>query len=88
MRDSLDVASVNLFFCLFIFIVGCFIYAKNKKNKAPFNIGVAFGIFSVSHLLTLMGMDRDFQTTILLTRIFGYLIIAFTLYNMEFSEKR
>ena len=45
--------------------------------------GVAFGLFAVSHLITLLGMERALESTMVLIRIFGYLIVLFTLYQIE-----
>jgi hypothetical protein len=72
---------INLALSLVILMLGCWDYIKTKR-QAPFFIGVAFGLFSVSHLITLMGVERNFETTVILVRIFAYLIVAATLVKM------
>ena len=80
---NLDVmTTVNLGLSILILIVGCRGYIK-YKDKTPFHVGVAFGLFAVSHLITLLGMERALESTMVLIRIFGYLIVLFTLYQIE-----
>ena len=76
---------INLVLSLAILVVGCLGYSL-KKDKNAFHIGVAFGLFSVSHMITFFRMERSFETTMILIRIFGYLIILFTLHQMEFKK--
>ena len=71
-------AVVNLILSIAILIIGCWDYAKTKK-QTPFFIGVAFGLFSLFHIITFFGIARDYQATLVLTQIFGYLIVLFTL---------
>jgi Ca2+/Na+ antiporter len=78
-------AGINLLLCIIIFILGCWGYAKTKK-KTPFYIGSAFGLFAVSHLSTVMGVERTQVLANILIRIFGYAIVALSLYHMN-SEK-
>lgn len=68
----------NLILCIIILGIGCWSYAV-KKNKAHFGIGVAFGLFAVSHLISLMGMEYNLSVTVILIRVFAYLIVAFAL---------
>ena len=80
---GLDLVTViNLVLSLMILIVGCWGYLK-YKDKTSFHIGVAFGLFSVSHLISLLGMQGYFQVTVMLIRIFGYLIVLFALLQIE-----
>ena len=73
---------VNLVLCLLILGVGCLGYMRTK-NKAPFHIGVAFGLFAVSHVISLFGVQRSFAVTIMLIRVFAYLIVLFSLWEMR-----
>ena len=76
------VAAINLMLSVIILIVGCWDYIKTKR-QSPFFIGVAFGLFGVSHLIRLMGVERNFEFTVILVSIFGYLIVASTLVKMS-----
>lgn len=65
---------LNAIFCLAILVIGCAIYIATRE-KTPFHIGVAFGLFAVAHVIDLIGIRIMFGPTILLVRVFGYLII-------------
>ena len=62
-------------------VLGCLGYVKTKR-KSPFFIGVAYGLFGVSHLIRLMGLENTFDFTVRLIRIFGYLIVAAAVFRM------
>jgi len=72
---------VNFVLSLLIFIVGCHAYVKTK-DRTPFYIGTAFALFTLSHLISLIGMEYVFKTTMILIRAFAYVIVLTTLYNM------
>ena len=74
--------AVNLVLCILIFAVGCIGYMKTKI-KAPFNIGVAFGLFAVSHVIVLFGVQGSFAATVMLIRVFANLIVLFSLWEMR-----
>lgn len=73
---------VNLILCLVILGLGCWDYARTKR-QTPFFIGAAFGLFGVSHLITFMGLEKQLELTVVLVRTFGYLIVAATLVRMR-----
>lgn len=77
---------VNLVLCLLILAVGCFDYARTKI-RGPFNIGVAFGLFAVSHAISFFGMQRSLALTVILIRIFAYLIVLLSLWEMRSKSK-
>jgi hypothetical protein len=80
---GLDVVNaLNLALCALILAVGCVDYARTKV-KAPFHIGVAFGLFAVSHVIALAGVQRSFAATNILIRVFAYLIVLFSLWEMR-----
>ena len=74
--------AVNMVLCIMIFAVGCIGYMKTKI-KASFHIGVVFGLFAVSHVIALFGVQRSFAVTIMLIRVFAYLIVLFSLWEMR-----
>ena len=86
MASGLDMMSImNIALCVAILALGCWGYLKTR-NKAPFHISIAFGLFAISHLITFLGMERDLWVTMTLIRIFGYLIVLFALYNLAFEK--
>lgn len=72
---------VNFILSFLTFIIGCWAYAKTR-NKTPFYVGIAFGLFSLSHLISLLGIHRSFRETLILIRMFGYFIVLTTLYHI------
>jgi len=75
------VTIINLALSVVILVIGCWGYVKTKRQTLFF-IGVAFGLFSVLHLITLMGVEKNFEATTILIRIFAYLITASSLIKM------
>jgi hypothetical protein len=80
---GIDVVNAfNLLLCTLILAVGCIGYARTKA-KELFHIGVAFGLFAVSHVIAIFGVQRNFAVTTILIRIFAYLIVLFSLWGMR-----
>jgi hypothetical protein len=70
---------LNLGLCVVILLLGYLVYHKRDIISALF-IGIAFGIFGLSHLNTLFVPPLFPEVTFALLRICGYLIIAAALY--------
>jgi len=70
---------VNLFLCLVILVLGYLVYRKRNSISALF-IGVAFGLFGLSHMSTLLGQTLFPEVTFMLLRICGYLFVIAALY--------
>ncbi|MDD1699873.1 MAG: hypothetical protein LUQ04_03650 [Methanoregula sp.] len=75
---------VNLILCAAILLLGYFVYRKRESIGALF-IGIAFGMFGLSHLNTLLGLTLFPEVTFVLLRICGYLFVAAALY-IAFTE--
>lgn len=73
------VVGVNLVLCIVIFILGYLVYRRRYKIGALF-IGIAFGMFGLSHLNTLFESALFPDVTFILFRICGYLLVAVALY--------
>lgn len=76
---------LNLALSIAIFVLGCWGYEK-RKNGAALCVGVAFGLFGVSHLLTLLGFGLSFGTVLIAVRTAAYLTVAFALYTVVGSS--
>jgi uncharacterized membrane protein (UPF0136 family) len=70
--------SVNLVLCIVILALGIWAYVK-KKWDVPLYIGVAFGLFGVSHTLTLMGLAASLDAFVIVIRVIGYLLVVVAL---------
>ncbi len=70
-----------------VVIVGMGYWAYRKSgNKIPAYIGIAFGIFIIANLITVLGYAETLGTVLLIIRSLAYLIFIFALY--KFTSKR
>ena len=70
--------SINLVLCIVILALGIWAYVK-KKWDVPLYIGIAFGLFGVSHTLTLMGLAASLDAFVIVIRVIGYLLVIVAL---------
>ncbi len=71
---------LNAVLCIIIFILG-FGALKKDVHKTPFVIGLAFGIFGASHVLTILGYGKSLESLLIVIRTFAYLIVLLALYR-------
>jgi uncharacterized membrane protein (UPF0136 family) len=72
---------VNLTLCTIILILGIFGYRK-KGNPVPLYVGIAFGLFGVSHAATILGLKDDLEAPLIVVRTIAYLAVVFALYKI------
>jgi len=77
--------TVNLVLCIIILVLGYLGY-KKSGNKMPLYIGIAFGLFGISHLMTLLGLKGTLRSILIIIRTLAYLIVVFTLYKVAFKR--
>ncbi len=75
----------NLILCVIILVLGIIGYRKSG-DMSPLYIGIAFGLFGVSHLVTLLGLKVTLTTFLIVIRTLAYLIVIFTLYRVAFRR--
>lgn len=71
---------VNLALCVAILLLGYWGYRK-RRNVVPLLIGIAFGLFGISHLVTLFGLAGDWASVLIVIRVLAYLTVVFALYK-------
>jgi len=71
-------AGINLALCIVIFLLGYLVYRKQEKISAIL-IGIAFGMFGLSHFSVLTGIAFP-EITFILLRICGYVLVAAALW--------
>lgn len=76
---------VNIALCIIILILGYLGYKQNG-NKAPLLIGIAFGLFGISHILKLFGLEVTLLNVIIVMRVIAYLMVVLALWI--FAAKR
>ena len=72
---------VNLVLCIIILALGCW-GSRKTGDKVPLYVGIAFGLFGVSHLVTLLGLKEAVETVLIVIRTLAYLIVVFALYKV------
>ncbi|MEJ2740283.1 MAG: hypothetical protein P8105_10750 [Dehalococcoidia bacterium] len=72
---------VNLILCVIILVLGILGYIK-QKGDVPLYIGFAFGLFGVSNLLNIVGLEQDMSALIIAIRIIAYILVIFALFRL------
>ena len=72
---------VNLTLCIIILVLGFFGYRKTR-NPVPLYIGIAFGLFGISHLATILGLKTALEAFLIVIRTVAYLAVIFALYTI------
>jgi len=75
----------NLILCIVIFIFGYMGY-NNARERTPLYIAVAFALFGVSHLLTLLGLKPLLSTFLIAIRTVAYLLVVYAVWRMAFAR--
>lgn len=83
---TLQIALVNLLLCFIIVLLG-YVWYKKKKNKVPFYLTLAFGLFGVSHLMSLIPAVNNLDNSIVSVRIIAYLLVIAGMHKAAFREK-
>jgi len=79
MSLNLDpVTVVNAALCVIILIMGYLGYI-NKGDKMPLFIGIAFGLFGISHIIQLLGLGESLMNGVVAVRVLAYLIVVLSL---------
>ena len=76
---------VNLILCIIIVVFGCVGFRK-AKDKWPLYIAISFGLFGLSHLLTLLGLKETLTGFLIGIRTVAYLLVIYTLYRVAFRK--
>jgi len=77
---------VNLVLCIATLILGVLGY-RRSRSLVPLYIGIAFGLFGLSHLATLLGLKDTLEAVLVVVRTAAYLLVAFALYVVAFGKK-
>jgi hypothetical protein len=77
---------VNLILSAIILIMGIWAYYTGKVRSTLY-VGIAFGLFAISHLLTILGLAASLSVLILILRLIGYLLVIYAIYIVIAKEK-
>ena len=75
------ITAVNLVLCVVILGLGIWAYTKGK-GEVPLYIGIAFGLFAVSHLLQLVGLGASLDILLIIIRLVAYVLVIYVLYRI------
>ena len=70
----------NFVLCVIILILGYATYWRSGDEKVIY-LGMAFGIFGVSHLAMLLGMREPLESFLIFIRTIAYILVAIALYK-------
>lgn len=79
------VSIINLLLCVIILVLGYVSYRRNK-NKIAFYLSISFGLFGISHLMTLFETGTDLEGVFIIIRILAYLLVIVALYKTVFKK--
>lgn len=77
----MEITIVNLILCIVILVLGIWAYTK-KKGDVSLYIGIAFGLFAITHLLTLLDLAASLTVLLIIVRLIAYLLVVFALYRI------
>lgn len=75
----------NLILCVIIVVFGCVGYRKSRETLILY-VTVAFGLFGLSHLLTILGLKTPLETFLIAVRTIAYLLVIYALYRVAFRR--
>jgi len=79
---ALDLITVvNFILTVVIFVLGVVLYS-GKKNMFALYIGIAFGLFAISHLATLLDLAVSLTLALIIVRIIAYVIVILALVTL------
>jgi len=81
------VVLTNLILCIIILGMGIWEYIRTR-SRVELYVGVAFGLFGVSHLLTLLGFSTGLTIPLIIIRLLAYLLVIFGLYTVIARRKK
>jgi uncharacterized membrane protein (UPF0136 family) len=79
------ITTINLILCIVILAFGLIGYRRSGK-ALPLYIGIAFGLFGLSHLATILGLKDSLAGVLIVVRTLAYLLVGFALYLLAFRS--
>jgi hypothetical protein len=70
---------INLILCIIIVVLGYLLFKKSGE-KLPLYVGIAFGLFGVSHAATLAGLKVPLTLPLIIIRTTAYLLVIYALF--------
>lgn len=81
-----EIYVVNLVLSAVILIFGLIGWRRSRK-VFPLYIGIAFGLFGLSHLAMILGLAASLEVLLIVIRTVAYLIVVYAVYKVAFGSK-
>jgi len=75
------ITTINFVLCVVIVALAIVAYSS-KKSWIALYIGIAFGLFGISHLVSLLGLAPALTEVLIVIRTLAYLVVIFALYRV------
>jgi uncharacterized membrane protein (UPF0136 family) len=79
------ITAVNLVLSVIILVLGYWGY-KKSNDKVPLYIGIAFGLFGISHLATLLDFKQSLESVLIIIRTLAYLTVIYAVYTIALKR--
>ncbi len=87
MMLNLDPVTLVNFLLAFIILVLGIVEYKKSHNTTVLLIGTAFGLFALSHLVTLLGYAAILSWFLVIIRIIAYLTVIYAVPGIVYPKK-
>lgn len=81
------VTAINLMLSVVILALGLIGFRRSRRSVALY-VGLAFGLFGLSHLATLLDLKDSLEAELIGVRTLAYLLVAFALYRLAFNLRK
>ena len=78
---------INLVLSIVILVFGILGYQRSKSQVVLY-VGIAFGLFALSHLATLLGLKDSLNLVLIIDRTAAYLLVTYALFLAAFQGKK
>jgi len=78
---------VNLVLCIVILVFGIISWQRSK-NRVVLYVGTAFGLFGLSHLAKLFGLDKTLNIELIIIRTLAYLLVTYAMFLAAYGRKK
>ncbi|VVB51728.1 Uncharacterised protein [uncultured archaeon] len=77
--------AVNLVLSVIILVLGYWGY-KKSNDKMLLYVGIAFGLFGISHIATLLGFKESLESVLIIIRTLAYLTVIYAVYTVALKR--
>jgi len=78
---------INLILCIAILVFGIISWQRQKSQVALY-VGIAFGLFGLTHLASLLGLATALNVLVIIIRLAAYLLVTYALFLEAYKNKK